>query len=500
MNNYIADIYLFELHQDNYNPIFRTKTALGFILLVFLLCFVSLLKLSGEDRTKIDSIKYYDRQEFASIGKFHNGKNYARFSQAYKNILHEDVWNLGQNSAAKSIKKSHVKKQQYSDHFIAEEIDFAVKQYKLMRNLLGKTPGAFPKTIDKNGGLEFCNSSWWTTGFFPGSLCLLYNETHDDSIKVQSKEFLSELAKYQFILDNHDIGWIINSSFGNWYRLTGNEQYGKVIVQTAKSLITRFNPTVGCIRTWDKSELRKGSDFLVNVDNMLNLELLIDAFKISKDSLFLKIAIQHADKTLKNQFRSDNSSFHVVDYNSSTGEVRSKKTGQGYADNSSWARGQAWGLYGFTMIYRETGNLRYLKQAENIAEFIINHPRLPADKIPYWDFDSPDIPITYKDASAGAIICSALFELSQYVEEEQSVKFLSIAKQQLVSLSTPYYHAKLGENSCFILKHCVGNLPGNSEVDVPLIYADYYYLEALMRYKKLVLSTGKCATIANGLE
>ncbi len=403
----------------------------------------------------------------------------------------KNEWNLGQNSAAKSIRKSQVQKRQSPAYFMYENIDFAVKQYKLMRNSLAAKPGVFPKTTDKSGDLVTCDPSYWTSGFFPGSLCFLYSETQDDSIKIQTEGFLSELAKYQFILDNHDIGWIINSSFVNWYRLTGNEQYGKVIVQTAKSLITRFNPIVGCIRTWDVSELRKGSDFLVNVDNMLNLELLMEAYKISNDSSFLNIAIQHADNTLKNHFRSDYSSYHVVDYNSSTGEVRRKQTGQGYADNSSWARGQAWGLYGFTMMYRETGIPRYLKQAENIAEFIVNHPRLPADKIPYWDFDSPDIPNTYKDASAGAIICSALIELSQYVEEKQSVKYLSTAKQQLVSLSTPYYHAKLGENSCFILKHCVGSLPGNSEVDVPLIYADYYYLEALLRYKKLNLTIGK---------
>lgn len=292
-----------------------------------------------------------------------------------------------------------------------ENIDFAVKQYKLMGNSLAAKPGEFPKTADKNGGLVTCNSSWWTTGFWPGSLCFLYSETHDDSLKIQAETYLSELAKYQFVLDNHDIGWIVNSSFVNWYRLAGNEQYGKIIVQTAKSMITRFNPIVGCIRTWDVSEHRKGSDFLVNIDNMLNLELLMEAFKISKDSTFLKIAIQHADNTLKNQFRPDNSSYHVVDYDSTTGEVRRKETGQGFSDDSAWSRGQAWGLYGFTMMYRETGELRYLKQAENIAEFIVNHS--------------------------------------------------------------------------------LGALPENSEVDVPLIYADYYYLEALLRYKKLVLS-GSC--------
>lgn len=397
-----------------------------------------------------------------------------------------------ENSALKSFDDTEYRKLS-TDLLIDDNIAFAARTYKMLWNLPGIKQGGFPKTADRNGNLITCDPSWWTSGFLPGSLCLLYGVTHDDSLKIHAERYLSELAKFQFALDNHDIGWIINSSFVNWYRITVSEQYRIVIEQTAKSLITRYNPKVGCIKSWDESprSLKNGWNFPVNIDNMMNLELLMEAFKITKDSTFQKIAIRHADTTLKNHFRSDYSSYHVVDYNSLTGEARRKQTVQGYSDQSSWARGQAWGLYGFTMMYRETGIKRYLIHAGNIADFIVNHPRLPVDKIPYWDFDSPDIPSTYKDASAGAIICSALIELSQYVGKEKSLKYISIAKQQLESLSTSYYHTEPGENSCFLLKHCVGSLPEHSEVDVPLIYGDYYYLEAMSRYKKRIIAANE---------
>lgn len=376
---------------------------------------------------------------------------------------------------------------------IDKNIHFSVEQFKLMDSKLADNENTFPRATDKNGNLITCDASWWTTGFFPGALCILSYETEDESLKKLAEKYLTDLAPLQFSTDNHDIGWIINSSFGNCYRLSGKKEYENIIIQTAKSLITRFNPTVGSVQSWDKSARtdKRNWDFPVNIDNMMNLELLMNAYKFSKDSLFYKIAVQHADKTLKNHFRADNSSFHVVDYDSTTGQVRKKQTAQGFSDESSWARGQAWGLYGFTMMYRETGKPSYLKQAKNIAGFILNHPRLPYDKIPYWDFDSPDIPNTFKDASAGAIICSALIELSQYVEEELSLKYLLTAKQQIESLSNPYYRAESGENSCFVLKHSVGALPVNSEVDVALIYADYYYIEAMVRFKKLISKDGE---------
>lgn len=369
-----------------------------------------------------------------------------------------------------------------------DNIGFAVQQYKFMDSLLTTGSNQFPITTDQNGNMVSGGASWWTAGFYPGSLCLLYGETKDESLKIQAEDLLSEIEPLQYSMDNHDIGWIVNSSYGNFYRLTKKKQFGDVIIQTAKSLITRYNPAVGSIQSWDKSTWteKKGWSFPVNIDNMMNLELLMEAYKITLDSSFLNIAIQHADRTMKDHFRSDNSSYHLVDYDPLSGKVRKKQTSQGYADESSWARGQAWGLYGFTMMYRETGKQSYLEQVQKIADFIVNHSRLPDDKIPYWDFDAPDIPNTYKDASAGAIICSALMELSQYVDKERSEIYRSTAEQQLKSLSSPYYRAQPGENAGFLLKHGVGALPANSEVDVPLIYADYYYIEAMVRLKKLL--------------
>ena len=211
------------------------------------------------------------------------------------------------------------------------------------------------------------------------------------------------------------------------------------------------------------------------------------AYKTSGDPVFKNIAVRHADTTLKNHFRKDNSSYHVVSYNPKTGAVEKKETHQGYSNESAWARGQAWGLYGYTMMYRETGNKSYLEMARKIASFIIRHKNLPKDKIPYWDFDAPNIPHAYRDVSAGAIICSALIELSDYVKADEADEYLAVAETQLRALASPAYTAKPGTNKFFILKHSVGYLPGNREIDVPLSYADYYYLEAMLRFKDRVL-------------
>jgi hypothetical protein len=271
-------------------------------------------------------------------------------------------------------------------------------------------------------------------------------------------------------------------SFGNGLRLTREESYNEVLMTGAKSLSTRFRPEIGCIQSWGSNSKWQ---YPVIIDNMMNLELLMWAFKNSNDSSFYKIAVTHADTTMKNHFRQDYSSYHVVSYDTITGRIEKKQTAQGFADESAWARGQVWGLYGYTMLYRETGLTRYLDQAVHIADFLINHPNMPEDLIPYWDFNAPEIPNEKRDASAAAIMASALIELSAYADQERSEKYLDIAEKQILILSTPEYRAGLGENGNFILKHSVGSIPGKSEVDVPLTYADYYYLEAMMRFRKL---------------
>ncbi|MPN28663.1 Unsaturated chondroitin disaccharide hydrolase [bioreactor metagenome] len=218
------------------------------------------------------------------------------------------------------------------------------------------------------------------------------------------------------------------------------------------------------------------------IDNMMNLELLFDATELSGDSTFYHVAVTHADNTLRNHYRPDYSTWHVIDYSKQDGSVRHRNTHQGYSDESAWSRGQSWGIYGYVMCYRKTKDPKYLAQAENVLEFIANHPNYPADGIPYWDFDSPDIPDTYRDASAGSILASALYELSTYSKKRNYKEW---ADKIVNTLSGPDFRASLGENGNFILMHSVGSLPHNSEVDVPLNYADYYFLEALKRKKEL---------------
>jgi len=366
---------------------------------------------------------------------------------------------------------------------IDESLAFSAKQYALMAEVMKDKPDLFPRTIDASGALVTSNSGWWTSGFFPGSLWYLYEYTKDEKIKQAAIQMTSRIEKEKTNTGTHDLGFMLYCSFGNGFMITGEESYKDVLLTGARSLSTRFRPNIGCIQSWGS---RKGWQCPVIIDNMMNLELLMWAFNQSGDSSFYKIAVTHADTTLKNHFRDDFSSWHVVSYDTITGKVETKQTAQGFSDGSSWARGQSWGLYGYTVMYRETGLQRYLDQAEHIADFLINHPNLPEDKIPYWDYDAPDIPDAKRDASAGAIMASALTELSGYVGEDKKVQYLAVAEKQIRSLASPSYLAKTGENADFILMHSVGSLPGKSEVDVPLTYADYYFIEALLRYKKLL--------------
>lgn len=357
----------------------------------------------------------------------------------------------------------------------------AAVQYKYMATLIpaDKLPKTYYPLTKKS---EFSNSGWWCSGFYPGTLLYLYEFTKDTALlkEAQRKELL--LEKEQYNKGTHDLGFMMYCSFGNDIRIQPDAAKKAILLNSAKSLSTRFHPVVGCIQSWNASAKWK---YPVIIDNMMNLELLFWATKFSGDSSFYKIAVTHANTTLKNHFRPDNSSYHVVNYDPETGHVISKQTAQGYADYSAWARGQAWGLYGYTVMYRSTKNKTYLAQAEKIARYIFNNPTLPADKIPYWDYNSPDIPATYRDASAAAIAASALIELSGYVSGSSAQHYLSLAEQIIRNLSKPNYTAPIGENGGFILKHSTGSLPGNSEVDVPLTYADYYYVEAMMRYRSL---------------
>lgn len=372
---------------------------------------------------------------------------------------------------------------------IDKGLSVSAEQYKKMSEKLIPQKGKFPKTIDKTGKLETSDSKWWACGFFPGSLWYLYEATGDDSFKGYAEEYTGRIQEDKYGKDSHDVGFIIFCSYGNGYRLTKNESYKEMILDAAEYLSTRYSPKVGATRSWDWN--KKVWQYPVIIDNMMNLEILEWASKISNNATYANIARSHANVTIKNHFRPDYSSFHLVDYDTISGEPRMKQTVQGYSKKSAWARGQGWALYGYTMMYRESKDKKYLDQAINVAKFIMNHPNLPKDKIPYWDFNAPDIPNAPRDASAGSLMASALIELSLYTKGKFSNECLSTAEIQLKYLTSADYLAEPGSNENFILKHSVGNLPGGSEVDVPLSYADYYYLEALVRYKNWILDKEK---------
>jgi hypothetical protein len=362
--------------------------------------------------------------------------------------------------------------------FIDKQISFSVDQYMAMNEVLPDS--LCPRTYE-NGEFKTSGTGWWCSGFYPGSLWYLYEYTGNEELKEIAHRRTMVLEKEKNNTGTHDLGFMLYCSFGNGLRLTGNEEYKEILLTGAQSLMSRYNNTVGCIRSWDHGEWQ----FPVIIDNMMNLEFLFWAAKSANNDLYYNNSVSHSDNTLEKHYRDDFSSFHLVDYDTITGEVIGKQTVQGYSDESAWARGQAWGLYGFVTVYRETNDERYLELSKNIADYLLNHPNLPKDMIPYWDFNAPDIPDAKRDASAGAIIASALLELSGYVNQQDSERYIEAAKKMLYSLGTNY-RAAAGENGNFILKHSVGHLMANSEVDVPLTYADYYFIEGLIRLKGLL--------------
>lgn len=367
---------------------------------------------------------------------------------------------------------------------INNDINFSTRQYSLMLQQIGREGKVrIPKTIDKLGRMVYIPIDDWCSGFFPGSLCYLYQLTNDKSWLLQSRRFTEALDSIQYLTWHHDVGFMIGSSYLNIYRLNPNKAYKKTIIQTAKSLCTRFRKKAGVIQSWNVDrgwQSKRGWTCPVIIDNMMNLELLFEATRLSGDSTYWKVAVSHANKTLENQFRKDGSCYHVVDYDPNNGAVLHRQTAQGYADNSAWARGQAWAVYGYTVCYRYTHDRKYLDQAVKTLNFVMQNPNLPEDLIPYWDFDAPNIPNEPRDVSSAACIASALYEMNNYLPDNG---YTSLADRIIRSLSSPEYRAPLGKNGCFLLMHSVGSIPHNNEIDVPLNYADYYFLEALTRRK-----------------
>lgn len=371
--------------------------------------------------------------------------------------------------------------------FIDENINFAGKQYEVALKAVDefeKTNGKIktPFTIGKDGDVKFVNEQAWVGGFFPGSMWYMYELTGDEKYAQEAQKLTEAISGVQYITDNHDVGFICMCSFGNGMRLKGLD-YKDIIVQTAESLCTRWREAPGLIQSWETSE-ELDRKCPVIIDNMMNLELLFKASELTGNDKYRQVAIRHADRTLKEHFRADGSTWHVVDYDPQTGDVRKKVTAQGYSDDSIWSRGQAWAIYGYAMTYRFTGDRKYIEQAIATFNMMKNHKNMAEDCVPWWDMCAPNVPDECRDASSAAIIASALYEIST-MDVENPAQYKEYADKIMISLASPAYRAQVGTNGGFLLMHSVGSIPHGGEVDKPLNYADYYFLEALKRKRDI---------------
>lgn len=353
------------------------------------------------------------------------------------------------------------------------DVDFLVSQME--QNLEVFQDSLWPNTpVQKIGKRRLCNIYNWTSGFFPGSLWYTYELTGDEKLKAQAIKYTNLLNPIRHYKDNHDIGFMMNCSYGNALRLSPNDTIQAVLVETADNLCERFDPQIGCIRSWNFGHW----NYPVIIDNMMNLDLLFNASKLTGSNKYYDVAVKHAKTTMKHHFRPDFTCYHVVSYNND-GTVESKGTHQGKHHESSWSRGQAWAVYGYTACYRETQDTDFLKYAIHIANMIMERVKTD-DNIPYWDYNAPALKDTPRDASAAAVTASAFLELSTFAPDGQ--KYYKYAENLLKNLSGKEYLAEKSTNQGFILMHSVGSLPHGSEIDTPINYADYYYLEALKRY------------------
>lgn len=352
-----------------------------------------------------------------------------------------------------------------------EVIDYTLSQ--LSKSIEEVSLGSYPIRTKGIGEWELTEPSAWTSGFFPGCLWYAFDLSSDSTFYNNAIKFTEVLEDQQFNTDHHDVGFIIYNSYGHAYNFTGKDSYRQIILQAANSLASRYNKNVGCIQSWN-------GEFQVIIDNMMNLEILFWAAKNGGGSNLYDMAVSHAKKTIEHHLRSDGSSFHVVHFNPNTGKVTRKRTQQGYADSSSWARGQAWGIYGFTMCYRETNDVAFLNAAIKMADYFIAN--LPSDNVPYWDFELPeDSDLMYKDASAATIALSAFLELRNYVSSD---KYNDVVNKIFNSLVNNYLSK--GTSSSGIINHCAYNVNSSNpfDWDASTIWGDYYFLESLKRMKE----------------
>lgn len=365
-----------------------------------------------------------------------------------------------------------------------EEIDVTTKSVLKVKETLKslKYVDSFPRNItpgEKEWNLV--GEKDWCSGFWPGVLWYAYESSNDPEIRKGAEKFTESLKSIAYTpAENHDIGFMLYCSYGNGYRLTGNKEYKEVLLAAADTLATLYNPKAGTILSWPGMTHKFGHNTII--DNMMNLELLFWAAKNGENKELYNIAKSHAEVSMKRLVRPDYSIYHVTCFDEKTGEFVKGVTHQGYADESMWARGQGWGIYGFSMAYRETGEEEFLTTAAKLADHFLE--RLPEDGMPYWDFDDPKIPNAPKDASAAGVVACGMLELSEQLKDETlKAKYFNAAKSLINKLGSDEYFS--GDVNDALLLHSTGHYPHNSEIDVPIIYADYYFMEALIRLKKI---------------
>jgi unsaturated chondroitin disaccharide hydrolase len=372
---------------------------------------------------------------------------------------------------------------------VDKQLEYCDAQVKRTLAKVDNDSSRMPRCVNANSADWYMVNIYdWTSGFWPGILWYDYEVTQDENIKktaIRYTEYLLPLALPDHIGD-HDIGFQLFCSFGNAYRQTENEAYKDVLIEGARKLATLYNPKVGTILSWPGMVEKMSWPHNTILDNLMNLEILFWASKNGGKKEWYDIAKNHAQVTMENQFRDDFTSYHVAVYDTITGKLIKGVTNQGYGDETFWARGQAWSIYGYTIAYRETGDKNFLRFAEKITDVYLK--RLPEDYIPYWDFDDPNIPDAPKDASSAAIVSSALLEMSQLEDNKEKAKaYKDVAIKMLENLSSDKYQSR-DANSSFLL-HSTGNYPGGYEIDASINYADHYYLEALVRYKEMQSNT-----------
>ena len=371
------------------------------------------------------------------------------------------------------------------DARIRHAAEFA--QERLARTAGSLPSTAYPQTTGPGGGWRTTGPGAWTSGFLPGNFWLAHQYDARRGMGSRGKTWQAGVDGQRHNTSTHDVGFMVSNSFGNAYRLTGDPRYGRVVLDAASALATRYSPKVGAIRSWNTS------DFTVIVDNMMNLELLFRAARSGGDPRWRAMAIRHALRTRADHVRRDGSTYHVVDYDPATGAVRRRRTKQGAADESTWSRGQAWAVHGFTMAYRESGDERFLRTARRTADYFIAH--LPPDGIPYWDFQAPGIPREPRDSSAAAIAASGLLELAvREPDRARAARYLAAARRMLFALASSRYLAE-GTSNRAVLRHGTYSKP-HGRFNTGLVWGDYYFLEALLRLRRIATDAQELSVAA----